>query len=344
MIEERLKKTAIMTVVFVLLSLSVMFFRAATKNVLIAEAGDAYKSGAENNRQYELKIMEPTDSKGKGNLVIPLESGVTSEDIQFVEKHGIHQFELYIRGETPDFYRNNNVISDLECIESGTFSPLNDKGMVCLGFKLDGLYETSTSLGDREIVVNFNQPDYENEKVVIIDPIDEVGLELLPYLKSAFSSEENIKIFFTTLDDKQAGVNETFALINEANADFYIQLGVDETTESDSGIRTYYNDRFFIRQFGNVQLADMLERYTVSSAGNNALGLAAAGEDNAKLSASVIPSALVTLGNINNRVDHDNLEKDSYLESCAVGIANGIRASFETLEPSGDESVPDIQQ
>lgn len=340
MIEDKLKKTAIFTGIFVALSLSIMFYRAATKSVMIAEAGDAYKTNVGDIRQYNLRFDKPDKDSEEGVLVIPLESGVTSDNIQFVEKHARHQFVLYINGKTPDFYSNNSVISDLECIESGTYAPLNDKGMVCLTFELDGLYQNETSLGDGEITVSFDKPDYESENVVVIDPVDEIGVQMIPYIKTALGNDDII-LYFTTLDDHLAGDEEVMGLIKDSQADFYIQLGIDDTRESDSGIRTYYNDRFFIRGFGNVQLADKLEMNLAKAAECNALGLAAADESNQKLSYSVVPSAFATIGNINNRVDLERLGKDSYIEKCAEGLAEGIRTSFSINSPIADEPESD---
>ncbi|WP_026499501.1 N-acetylmuramoyl-L-alanine amidase [Butyrivibrio sp. WCD2001] len=344
MIENRLRKTAIMTGIFVVLSLGVMFFRAATKDVIIAEAGEEVVTKIEDAREYELKIQAPTTSKGNGSLVIPLESGVSSDSITFEERHGLHQFVLYVKGKDPEFYAKNGVVTDLICIQKATFSPLGDSGLVCLKFWLDGLYENSTSLGDGEIVVNFNAPSGDYENVVVIDPVDELGLKMIPYIKNAFQGDESVKLYFTTLDDTEVGAEALASLINDSGADFYVQLGIDETVESDAGVRTYFNDRFFIRGFGNVELADKLEMSVAENSGNKALGLSSSYKENEKLTTSKIPSAFVTIGNLNNRVDHDKLSKDSYIEKCAKGVAEGIRNAFEAVNPTDSSSEDDALQ
>lgn len=344
MIERRLKRTAILTGIFVVLSLGVMFFRAATKSVIIAEAGDEYVVKLQDGQEYELGIDKPTSGKGKGTLVIPLEEGVSSDSITFEERHGLHQFVLYVNGKDPEFYAKNNVVTDLPCIQSGSFMALGDNGLVCLKFQMDGLYENATSLGDGEIVVSFNELSQTYENVVVIDPVDELGLKMVPYIKNAFQGDENVKLYFTTLDGTQVGTEALTALINDCSADFYVQLGIDETVESDAGIRTYFNDRYFIRGFGNVDLADKLEMSVAENAGTKALGLSSECMDNEKLHATIIPSAFVTIGNLNNRVDHDKLEKDSYIEKCGKGVADGIRQAFEAVNPSTEDEGTDAFQ
>lgn len=340
MIERRLKVTAILTAIFVVLSLGVMFFRTITKSVIIAEAESASFYKEVDGKEYLIEISSPTSEKGKGSLVIPLEPGVSSDKITLEDRHGQHQFVLYIDGNSSDFYSKNAVITDLECIGQSTFTPLDEKGLVRLTFQLDGLYENETSLGDKELIVSFKKPQDLYENVVVIDPVDEIGLKLVPYLKNAFQGDEKTKLYFTTLNEQKLSSDELKALIDDSKADFYIQLGIDETVESDSGIRTYYNDRFFIRGFGNVQLADKLEMGTVTASGNKALGLSAA-VDNEGLADSVIASAFVTIGNLNNRVDHDKLEKSSYLEKCAQGVADGIKAAFDVINPALNEEGAD---
>ncbi len=334
MIERRLKRTAILTTVFVVLSLAVMFYRAATKSVIIAEAGDEYTFGLQDGTEYELAVDKPTDGRGKGSLVIPLESGVASDSITFEERHGLHQFVLYVKGKDPEFYAKNSVVTDLDCVKQASFMPLNESGLVCLKFQLDGLYENATSLGDGEVVVTFKEPSDTVENVVVIDPVDELGLKMVPYIKNAFQGDDSIRLYFATLDDTAVDTKELAALIDDTKADFYIQLGIDETVESDAGIRTYFNDRFFIRGFGNVDLADKLEMSVAEAAGTKALGLSSDYSDNEKLSSTTIPSALVTIGNVNNRAERDKLEKDSYIEKCANGVSEGIRNAFGVYNPS----------
>ena len=335
MIEKRLKTTAILTGIFVILSLGVMFFRTVTKSVIIAEAENAYFYKELDGKEYLLELKEPDSEKGKGTLVIPLESGVNSDSVTLEERHVQHEFVLYIKGKSVDFYSKNAVITDLDCVQQGTFTAVDEKGMVRLTFQLDGLYENQTFLGDKEIVVSFAKPEDLYENVVVIDPADEIGLKMVPYLRNYFTGNESVKIYFTTLDENRPGDEELQTLLKESKADLFIKVGIDETTESESGIRTYYNDKFFIRKFGNVQLADKLEMGVVSASDNKALGLTAAA-DMEGLSDSVIPTAFVTIGNLNNRVDLDKLEKDSYIEKCSTGVGDGIIAAFEEINTKAD--------
>ncbi len=344
MIEDRLKKTAVLTAIFAVLSLGFMLYRAGTKNIIIVEATKEQAGVVNLDETYKLQITKPSDAKGKGSLVIPLEQGVGSDDITFEENYSEHKFMLYISGKTLDFYASHSAISDLEFIKSGQWSRTDDRGGVCLEFDLDGLYENETALGDNEITVMFKTPGELYENIVVIDPVDATGISLVPHIKKYLDKEENIRAYYTRQSADAAIDAAAEALMKDSAANFYIQIGADSAESNVRGAKTYYNDRFFIREFGNVQLSDKLERNLALTAGMEALGLFASDESNSDLMNSEIPSAFVTIGNMQNEEDAKLLSQDSYLEKCADGIVNGIKEAFETVNPSGKEENADALQ
>ncbi len=344
MIENRLKKTAIMTAIFAVLSLGIMFYRAITKNIMIVEATQEQAEFTVTDEAFDLMINKPTDDKGKGTLVIPLEAGVGSDDITLEEKHAEHKFILFINGKTREFYTQNAVISDLDLIENATYSFLDDKGRVCLEFALDGLYENETALGDKEIVVSFNSPQELYENTVVIDPVDDTGVAVIPYIKKIFDGNDRVRIFYTRQTKTDGADADVTALVSEAEADFYIQVGGDISDDDQSGVRTYYNGRYFIRGFGNVQFADQMERNLAINAGVHALGLFEAADDRYEIMQSRIPSAYVSLGNPGNAEDAARMVQEEYLEKCAKGIADGIIASFDIVNPEEVQEEADPLQ
>ncbi|WP_026670972.1 N-acetylmuramoyl-L-alanine amidase [Butyrivibrio sp. AE3006] len=344
LIENRLKKTAIYTAIFAVISFGIMFYRAATKSILIAEATQEQAQSAVSTESFDLDISAPVGGKGEGTLVIPLEAGVSSDLITFEEKHSEHKFLLFINGRNPDFYHQNKVFSDLAMITSATCKPLNDKGNVCLEFSLDGLYENETELGDSEITVSFNVPEGLYENVVVIDPVDDIGLKLVPYIKKIMDSDDTIKVFYTRQSKEETSTEKVEALIADSEADLYVQIGTEDTDAADEGIRTFYNGVFFIREFGNIKFSDMLERCTAEAASTNALGLEEVSRDNEVIMNSVIPSAFVSIGNINSPGDSKRFGQDFYIENCAAGIVNGIKASFQIINPVAEEESTDALQ
>ncbi|WP_081677452.1 N-acetylmuramoyl-L-alanine amidase [Butyrivibrio sp. WCD3002] len=344
LIDNRLKKTAIYTAIFAIISFGIMFYRAATKSILIAEATQEETRAVVSTESFELKISPPAGGKGEGTLVIPLEAGVSSDLITFEEKHSEHKFLLFIKGRNPEFYHQNSIISDLTMITGATCKPLNDSGNVCLEFSLDGLYENATELGDSEITVSFNTPEGVYENVVVIDPVDDIGLKLIPYIKKIMDNDESIKVFYTRQSDDAVTTEDIESLIADSAADLYVQVGTQDTNAEDAGIRTFYNGQFFIREFGNIKFADTMERCTAQAASANALGLEEVPRDNDRIMNAVIPSAFVSIGNINSPDDSKRFGQDSYIENCATGIVDGIKASFQIINPTIENEEPDALQ
>ncbi len=344
MIEERLKKTTIYTAIFAVLSLVVMFYRAGTKNIMIVEATKEQAEVVDLENAYKLEIMEPSADKGKGTLVIPLEQGVGSDNITFEERHSEHQFILYVSGKDPNFYETNSAISDLKLITDANWIRTDENGGVCLTFNLDGLYENETSLGDKEVVVTFNSPADLYENIVVIDPVDDAGLSLIPYIKKNMDKAENIRVYYTRQSGGDTEEKAATALIDDSAADFYIQVGADADDEGTSGVKTYYNDRYFIREFGNIELADRLEWNLAVNAGVMARGLSVVDHENSRIMNSRIPSAYVTIGNTKNADDELLMTKDDYLEKCALGICNGITEAFSVVNPQEEVEETDALQ
>jgi N-acetylmuramoyl-L-alanine amidase len=183
---------------------------------------------------------------------------------------------------------------------------------------------------------------YEN--TVVIDPVDDTGVSVIPYIKKYFDGNDRVRVFYTRQAKTDGTDADVDALVAEAEADFYIQVGEDISDDDQSGVRTYYNGRYFIRGFGNVQFADQLERNLAINNGANALGLFEADDDIERIMKSQIPSAYVSLGNSNNAVDADRMTQEDYLEKCAKGIADGIIASFDIVNPEEVQEEADPLQ
>ena len=329
MIEKRLKTTAILTGIFAIVSLSVMFFKAATKNILIAEATGEQLRSINNKESFELTI-EKDEDLGEV-LEIPLESGVSSEDITSRDVYADHEFLIYINGKDQSFYKDCTLNTGSMSVTGASCTPIGDKGYVCITIFMDEYLNTTTELGDKSVFVQFSEPDTDN--LVVIDPVDDTGVAVSAFLKEELDKQDRVKAIFMRISDTERDEDKIKSFLEESGAKVYIQIGAENVSENESGVKTYYNDRFFIRKFGNLELADELERAVAQATGAEALGLFAASEDNELIKNSTIPSAYIVLGNINNEIDEKMLTTDDYLETYAKGIASGILNSFEIISP-----------
>lgn len=97
----------------------------------------------------------------------------------------------------------------------------------------------------------------------------------------------------------------------------------DEEHPEKYGIQGIYNENYFIPEFGNAQMADVLTRNVTIAAGNRAIGLLPASEKSV-LQEIRIPAAQVNLGYLTNEQERTLLGQEKYQEKLAEGLANAI--------------------
>ena len=135
------------------------------------------------------------------------------------------------------------------------------------------------------------------------------------------------------MDDVNPTQEERVKLANETRADMYIRIQVDADEDSSVyGTTVVYNRDYFIPGFGNVELADLLEREVVTSIKGKALGLEEAETQEYTLNNVKIPGACVKTGYITNMQEAILLGRDDYQEKIASGIYNAIIKVYEETD------------
>ncbi len=352
---EGLKKTAIYAGVFGFITIGAMLYRAGTKHIIIADAAmDIIQDGASENA-YDLSAINDTDKTAAGTFVIPLPSDVSSTSITLDDRYSDHELLIYIDSRDASYYRANSIRYNDVPLTSAECVPLNEHGDVCLRFGLNGLYENTIEMSEGELTVSVQSPDEVYDNIVVIDPRyggDETGnangdllekdinIQLASYIKDELDKTDNIRAYVTRLGDTTVSEDERLLFIEESGADFILQV----KTESDDGqglygFSAYYNDVYYIRDFGNAEFADMIFINAVSGLDVKGAGVLPESRDNTIIASSVIPSASISAGYIDSVVDKDNLADETYLKQVAKGVADGIIKSFEETSTESDSST-----
>ena len=122
-------------------------------------------------------------------------------------------------------------------------------------------------------------------------------------------------------------------LANETRADMYIRIALNTSEDSAVyGTTAVYNGDYFIPGFGNLELADCLEKEVTSSIRGKTLGLAEMGEDDDILSGITVPAAIVKAGCATNKQEAALLMREEYQERIAAGIYHAILKAYEEEE------------
>lgn len=300
---EQMKKVAIKAGVFGIISLVVMFQRAATKHILITDAAGTHIDRATTVDSYNILIDRNVKKGQSGKLIIPLSKTVSSDDIVLEDRYIDHELRIYIDSREEGFYLDNAVVTDIDILRSAVCIAENDSGSVCLDFVLDGLYASSSSLTESSTIeVEFTKPSEMYDDIVVVDPcaseVYGVGdaTDIARELKeiSAKDEENNLKIYFTDLSGDAVTQERAAELVNETQADLFIALNAMKKEDmSGANIAAYYNSQFFLRSLNNAEFADMLERSTAEKLGAVALGIYEAKEGDMLLNTATIPAARI---------------------------------------------------
>lgn len=348
-----MKKTAVCSFVFFLAAMGMIFWMSANKVITIADV-------AQDEVMENLKIKENTSGDGAvknltfklgeadtSYLRIPLPEGCKADDI-IIENHYMDRALWILIPNDDEFFYEENVISgNRESVKQGSFE-LTKEG-IALNFQLTGIYECRTILENENLYISFLKPAEMYDKIVVIDPAcggsdlgytaenireKDVNLQIARKLKEKLDADgSDIKAYYTRMDDVNPSKEDRTALGNETRADMYIRIQLNASEDSSVyGTSTVYNGDYFIPGFGNIELADCLEREVVTAIKGKAIGLVEAGKEEYTLLQSVIPAAAVNVGYITNKQEAALLSREEYIDKIATGIYNAIIKVCEEIQ------------
>lgn len=347
---DLMKKAAIGSTFFAAAAMGLILYMSAGKVITISDVAQDEVSRNDSHMQEEAfhgqsLIFAPGQADDDDYLSIPLPKECRAEDI-VVENHYMDQeLCILINGVAPAFYEENAISGNREMIEQGICEEIKDG--IQLRFMLTGIFEYRTILENNDLYVSFLRPRDLYDKIVVIDPA--CGGEDSGYVKDGlFEKEINLKIaqkvkekldgtdikaYYTRMDDVNPAQEERVKLANETGADMYIRIQVDADGDADIyGTTAVYNGDYFIPGFGNVELADLLEREVVTSIKGKALGLEEPGVREYILKDVTIPGAAIKAGCITNQQEGILLERGDYQEKIASGIYNAIIKAYEETD------------
>jgi N-acetylmuramoyl-L-alanine amidase len=191
------------------------------------------------------------------------------------------------------------------------------------------------------------QPGEVYDQIVVIDPAyggedtgaeqdgiygKDITLDIARALKAKMD-ETDIKVYYTRMDDTDPDTDMRLGLAEAVKADMLLRIEVGSADNARTyGTETVCNSRYFIPDFGSVELADLLERQVVTAISGKANGLVEAAEGDAVISGATVPAAAVKVGYLTNSQEFALLQREDYLEKIAEGIYQTIQAAYDAKE------------
>lgn len=336
--------------------MGVMLYFAATKTTGVSEIAQEnvtppVQSG-EAGSAVPLKENEIAVDRSVRNtnyFCVPMPETVKAEEV-ILENHYMDK-ELCVSVSSDqaktygDFYRTNGVYGNCENIVDGFFEVEEER--ICLRFILTGVYEYRSIFEEHMLYVEFVPPKEMFEKVIVIDPAygggehgvtaegvmsKDITVDVAKALKNLFD-ESDIKVYYTRMDDSNPAEAARAGLAESTKADMMIRIEVSGDENSKVyGTAAVYNSQFFIPGFGNVELADLLEREVVTSISGKANGLIEATESDPVINGATVPAAAIRVGYLTNSQEAILLQREDYIKRIAEGIYNAVIKAYELSE------------
>lgn len=337
--------------------MGVMLYYAATKTVGVADlAQDEVVRPAVQKEESapavpvrENEIAINRTAQNTNYFCIPMPESVKAEEV-VLENHYMDK-ELWVSISSEQmkdceaFYETNSVYGNSENVADGRFEV--EKERICLRFALDGVYEYRSIFEDHILYVEFVPSKEVYEKIIVIDPAyggeeqgvavesvssKDITLGVAKALKTMFD-ESDIKVYYTRMDDSNPAADNRVELAEATKADMLIRIEVSGDENSKLyGTSAVYNSKYFIPGFGNVELADLLEREVVTSISGKACGLIESAEEDRVVNSATVPAAAIRVGYLTNSQEAILLQREDYIKRIAEGIYNAVVKAYELCE------------
>lgn len=311
----------------------VVLYTGFHKTIVIEEYRQDATTIVENSkddRMYRLTLHE--DLSKPGCIVIPLEKGTQAQQVVLENHYTDRELCILLQNVNPDFYKENGLSGDVGVIKEGVLD-IQESG-VLLRLETDHIYEYVNVMEGDKLVVTYRKPKDLYQQILVIEPLGDTRekKEITTRLATLLQKEvkqDTIRIYSTENEGSDAHCMDALDLIDEVEADTYLGLTLAESEDSgEYGICSYYNDLYYMPEFENVTLADLVTRQVTLVAKNRAIGLFPATEDSI-LYQLEIPAVQISLGYVSNEKERYLLGQEIYRQKIAKGLAEGIAEVYK---------------
>ena len=343
--KENMVITLVLWVLLCGISMTAMVRLSAHKAIVIADVtqGQTGLSTSSMLEGQELMMFQTQSSDRVLKILLPAD--VRAENVVMENRYMERQLWVHIQSDDTKFYETTPVNGDVSAILDGRYEIQSDG--VLLKFAMDSIKEYHSTMEGNILRVESFQPKELYSFIVVIDPVGggsdaglwsygysekELSLQIARQVQKDFNLSD-VKLYLTRTEDVEVSEEDRIKLIQEVGADLYIGIGAAEYPEDESvyGIQCYYNEDFFIPDFGNVELADITTKAVTIASSNRAVGLMPA-EQESILREINVPAIKLSVGYLSNDKERNLLQQENYQDKVAWGILNAIEESCSRLK------------
>lgn len=232
-----------------------------------------------------------------------------------------------------------------------------DAERITITFPLESVFEWEMKLekdGEQNcLFVQLIRPRDKYEKIVVLDAGhggDDTGYIISGEDESVILAEkklvlsvvekagkllekEGICVYYTRAGDENPTQEKRVALANETQADMLISVHADHADDTTLyGMRTIYNETYFIPNFASADLAYLLLEKVAASTNEKAIGFEPGTGDIHLVQNAMVPVAQLYIGYLSNKQEQKLLSREDYIDRIAEGICDAVLAGYEEIE------------
>ncbi|MBE5881575.1 MAG: N-acetylmuramoyl-L-alanine amidase [Lachnospiraceae bacterium] len=231
-----------------------------------------------------------------------------------------------------------------------------DANMVTISLPFESVFEWETKYGKKSgqncLYVQLTQPKEKYERIVVLDAghggadtgyivsgvdettvLEEEELALAVVTKAgSLLEKEGIHVYYTRQENNPSE-EERVALANETQADMLISVHADYADDTSLyGMRTIYNETYFIPNFASADLAYLLLEKVAASTNEKAIGFEPASGESYMIQNAMVPVAQLNIGYLSNKQEQKLLGREDYIDRIASGICDAVKAGYKEIE------------
>lgn len=311
------------------------------------------------NMQEQLIFYAESDDLAENSLQIPLPAETEKQQVTIESDYKNKTIRIQIAKQpegvlTGNYFYQNPVrycaaLQDMELIEDeNTITFLAE---FASGFEWEMKFEEQA--GEKELNIQLVRPRDKYEKIVVLDAghggadsgnviKGEDETIILSEKELAFSvvqkaggilEKEGIQVYYTRSAEDNPSDEERVSLANEVQADMFISVHLDSSEDTSLyGMRTIYNETYFIPDFTSADLAYLLLEKVAASTNEKAIGFEPAAGESVLIQNAMVPVTQLNIGYLSNRQEQKLLEREDYVQRIAEGICEAVLAGYEEIE------------
>ncbi|MFP4698589.1 MAG: N-acetylmuramoyl-L-alanine amidase [Eubacteriales bacterium] len=323
-------------------------FNETISRVVLETDGQADYIISEENNSTTIQIIEPGFQNIKyenhklPNLVIRKPDNVTLEDINIKDLYLNKEIVLEIKGNHTSLYGNGLLGVYDGQVEKVNVS-LNRQGNTEFRIKNYGIFAADISEDENNIFIELFKPKDKYSQIIVIDPghggkdpgashngliEKELNLEIVNYVKMFLDMDDNIKTYYTRLDDTYPSLQERVELANEVEADIFLSVHNNAYYSNFNGTETLYFPQNETSGLDSAEFASILQEELVNDLKLNDRGLKER-TNLFVLKNTNMPAALVEIGFISSSIDSEKLKEEEFKQRAAIALYKAITRTFD---------------